>query len=80
MKALLIAMLERAIKTAAQTALALLGTNTVGITDVDWTALGSASLLAAFVSLLTSVASAELLPGAGPAAFGPEEIGGPGPV
>lgn len=46
----------RAIKTVAQTAVALIGTNTVGITDVDWFAVGSAALLAGIVSLLTSVA------------------------
>lgn len=46
----------RAIKTVAQTAVALLGTNTVGLTEVDWIAVGSASLLAGVVSILTSVA------------------------
>ena len=46
----------RAIKTVAQTAAALIGTNTVGITDVNWKAIGSAALLAGIVSLLTSVA------------------------
>lgn len=46
----------RAVKTAAQTAVALIGTNTVGITDVDWVATASAALLAAIVSVLMSVA------------------------
>jgi hypothetical protein len=46
----------RAIKTVAQTAVALIGTNAVGITDVNWTAVGSAALLSGVVSLLTSVA------------------------
>lgn len=46
----------RAIKTVAQTAVALIGTNAVGITEVDWLAVGSASLLAGVVSILTSVA------------------------
>ena len=46
----------RAIKTIAQTAVALIGTNAVGITEVDWLAVGSASLLAGVVSILTSVA------------------------
>lgn len=46
----------RAVKTVAQTAVALLGTNAVGLTDVDWLAVGSAALLAGVVSLLTSVA------------------------
>lgn len=50
----LAAAMVRAIKTAAQTAIALIGTNAVGVTDVDWLAVGSASLLAFVVSLLTS--------------------------
>lgn len=48
------AALVRGVKTAAQTALALIGTNAIGITEVDWLAVGSASLLALVVSLLTS--------------------------
>lgn len=50
------AALVRAIKTMAQTAVALIGTNTVGILDVNWTGVLSASLLAGIISLLTSVA------------------------
>ena len=50
------AALVRAIKTAAQTAVALIGTNAIGITVVDWVAVASAAALAAVVSLLTSVA------------------------
>lgn len=46
----------RALKTCAQTAVALIGTNSIGITEVDWLAVGSASLLAGVVSILTSVA------------------------
>lgn len=46
----------RAVKTMAQTAVALIGTNAIGVTEVDWFAVGSASVLAGIVSLLTSVA------------------------
>lgn len=52
----LVAAAVRAVKTAAQTAVALIGTNAVGITEVDWVAVGSAAALAAVLSVLTSVA------------------------
>ena len=47
----------RAVKTIAQTAVALLGTGAVGILDVDWVAVVSASALAGVVSILTSIAT-----------------------
>lgn len=50
------AALIRAIKTIAQTAVALLGTHTVGILEVDWLSVLSASLMAGVLSLLTSIA------------------------
>ena len=50
------AALIRAVKTMAQTAVALIGTNAIGVTEVDWFAVASASVLAGIVSLLTSVA------------------------
>lgn len=46
----------RAVKTMAQTAVALIGTNAIGVTEVDWFAVGSAAVLAGIVSILTSVA------------------------
>jgi hypothetical protein len=45
----------RAIKTVAQTAVAMIGTSVV-ISDVNWTMVLSASLLAGVLSMLTSVA------------------------
>jgi len=46
----------RAIKTAAQTAVALIGTGSVGFTDLDWVQIASISGVAAVLSLLTSIA------------------------
>lgn len=45
----------RAVKTFAQSAVATIGTSAI-IGEVDWLMVGSAALLAAVLSLLTSVA------------------------
>ena len=45
----------RAIKTVAQTAVATIGTSAV-MSEVNWIMVGSASLLAGVLSLLTSLA------------------------
>jgi hypothetical protein len=45
----------RAVKTVCQTAIAMIGTSAL-LTEVDWLAVGSASVLAGVLSLLTSLA------------------------
>ena len=49
------AALVRAVRTIAQTSVALIGVGTV-MSDIDWIMVGSASLLAGILSILTSVA------------------------
>lgn len=48
---------ERAVRTAAQAALGVIGAEQLGLLDVDWSVAGSVAGLAAVVSLLTSVAA-----------------------
>ena len=45
----------RTVKTMAETALAIIGTNTVGITEVDWLGVLSATALSAVITVLTCI-------------------------
>ena len=50
---------ERVVKTLAQATLAMIGTNTVAITDLDWQHILAVAATAAVVSVLTSLATPE---------------------
>lgn len=47
----------RTVKTMAETAIAVIGTNAVGITDVDWIGVGSAVLLSGVATILFNIKS-----------------------
>ena len=47
----------RTVKTMAETAIAVIGTNAVGVTDVDWVGVGSAVLLSGVVTILFNIKS-----------------------
>lgn len=66
--------LERAVKTAAQVAAALIGTGAVGITELDWAQIGSVAATAAVLSVLTSLASDRLGPADGPSLVAPPVV------
>lgn len=55
-KKFIIAALIRALRTLAQTAVATIGTTAV-LSEVNWVVVGSASVLAAILSILTSIAT-----------------------
>lgn len=46
----------RAVKTMAQSALAVLGSGMIGVMDVDWMNLVSVTIMAGVCSILTSIA------------------------
>ena len=45
----------RTVKTMAETALAIIGTNTMGITEVDWVGVASACALSGVITILTCI-------------------------
>ncbi len=55
-KKFIVAALIRAVRTLAQTAVATIGTSAL-LSEVNWPVVASASVLAAILSLLTSVAT-----------------------
>jgi hypothetical protein len=61
-----IAASERAVKTFAQSLLALIGTGAVGIMDLDWLQMLGISVTATLMSVLTSVVSANFGANPGP--------------
>lgn len=65
---------ERAIKTAAQSAILVVGADQFNAIAIDWTDVGGFALGGAVLSLLTSLGSDALTDSQGPAAFGPEAV------
>lgn len=57
---------ERAIKTFAQSVLAVIGVGVLGIHEVDWIAALSVAALATLASLLTSIGNADFTAGQTP--------------
>lgn len=55
-KRFIVAALIRAVRTLAQTAVATIGTTAL-MSEVDWKVVASASVLAAILSILTSIAT-----------------------
>lgn len=67
------ATLERAVKTAAQSAIGVLTVGQFGLLEVDWAGVGSVAGLAAIVSVLTSVATGAITDGS-PSAVNAEKL------
>lgn len=56
------AAVTRAARTAAQTAIALIGTGPVGFADIDWARVASVSGVAALLSLIMSISGLPEVP------------------
>lgn len=54
---------ERTIKTGAQTLVALIGTEAVGVTSLDWPQMLSVAATAMLLSVLTSIGNADFTAG-----------------
>lgn len=54
---------SKPVRTAAQTAVAVIGTNAVGVTDVEWVGVASASGLSAVLVILLALADGSSLSG-----------------
>ena len=63
---------ERAVKTAAQSAITLIGSDQIGILDLDWSQIGGVTATMTLISILTSIASGT--GGAGPSLSNSEQI------
>lgn len=72
-KAYVLAVLERATKTAAQSALLVFGADQVNALHASWADVGGFAAGGFILSVLTSVATTGF-GGDGPAAFGPETV------
>ena len=70
---------ERAVKTAAQTAVVLLGADMVDVLSLDWVNIASLSAGAALVSGLTSIASDAVTAQDGPSLTDAEVLAPEGP-
>lgn len=66
---------ERAIKTAAQTAIVVIGAEAFNVLSVDWLEVGAMSAGGAVLSVLTSLASSHV-GGPGPSAVDAEKLNG----
>lgn len=73
MKKYLLAMLERATKTAAQSALLVVGADQINVIGADWSDVLGFGAGGFLLSILTSVATSGF-GSDGPAAFGPETV------